>query len=335
MPSKIQWTEESWNPIRARHRHTGKIGWFCTHKNDACKFCYAERTNLFRGNGVAFKPGLAQDVAVFLDEKRLVVPLRLTAPRLIFPCSMTDLFGEFVPDGWLDKVYAVMAACPHHQFQVLTKRTGRMRDYLSDPRYPDCVPGAGPMYRADEVLRGYLQDETARSFGITDDTFRRLKHGINGTIWPLENVWQGVSAGTQRDLEEAWDDLKNTPAALRWISLEPLLERVDLTPIFQQTPYYPAPDWIVVGGESGSKEDARPYYLEWAREIIEQCREAGVKVFHKQIGRNPMEKGQRWRARDQKGGDMSEWPEDLRVREMPGAEPELEAAAPDDQLAMF
>ena len=145
--TKIEWTDATWTPIRARafvlqSDGSGKerIGWHCEHASDGCKNCYAEGMNLRLGTGFDYKPGHLKhttrhgdprgDVTIFLDEKMLQVPLRWKKPRKIFVCSMTDLFADFVTDEMIDKVFAVMALCPQHTFQVLTKRSSRMRRYI-------------------------------------------------------------------------------------------------------------------------------------------------------------------------------------------------------------
>src|ERR1043166_3823667 len=127
--SKIEWTDASWTPIRARNLKTGKIGWHCEHVTSGCEFCYAENMNKRLGTGLSFKPGHRKDIQIFLDETMLLAPLRWKKPRMIFVCSMTDAFADFVKDEWLDKMFAVMALCPQHTFQVLTKRPERMREW--------------------------------------------------------------------------------------------------------------------------------------------------------------------------------------------------------------
>src|ERR1700749_4070382 len=127
--TKIEWTDATWNPIRARNKSNGKMGWFCIHKSAGCAGCYAESMNTRLGTGIDFKPGHLKDVEIFVDEKMLTMPLRWKRPRMIFVCSMTDLFADFVPDEFVDQMFAVMALAPQHTFQVLTKRARRQRDY--------------------------------------------------------------------------------------------------------------------------------------------------------------------------------------------------------------
>ena len=120
--SKIEWTDATWNPIRARNKATGKVGWHCEHATTGCQFCYAENFNQRLGTGLPFKPGHRDDIKLFLDEQILKQPLRWKRPRKIFVGSMTDVFADFIPDAWLDRMFAVMALSPEHTFQVLTKR---------------------------------------------------------------------------------------------------------------------------------------------------------------------------------------------------------------------
>ena len=126
--SKIEWTDATWTPIRARNRETGRVGHFCIHKSPGCANCYAERMQPRFGNPVRFAAQDADKVELFLatardaSEKTLTQPLRWRKPRTIFVCSMTDLFLESVPVEWIDRVFGVMGEATQHRFQVLTKR---------------------------------------------------------------------------------------------------------------------------------------------------------------------------------------------------------------------
>lgn len=273
--SSIEWTDASWNPLPA---------W---------------------GTGLKYTVPNRDKVEIYLDEQELIKPLHWRKPRKIFPCSMTDLFGEWVPDKMIDRMFAVMALCPQHTFLCLTKRSKRMLEYFGD----------GEAY----VLTKY------------DAIWDRMEgDGISiGTLtapsdWPLPNVRLGVSVEDQQRTDERIPDLLATPAACRWISAEPLLAGLDLRRWLKPNPYQRVSggyrgsfphmmtkiDWVVVGGESGP--GARPCHLDWIRAIIAQCKAAGTKVFVKQLGRNVSGD---WQIRDRKGGDPSEWPADLRVRE--------------------
>lgn len=135
--STIEWTDSTWSPIRARlkekigRKAKGSLGWHCEHASEGCRNCYAEGFNRRLGTGLDFKPGHRDDVEIFLDEEMLLAPLRWKKPKIIFVCSMTDAFASFVRDEWLDRMFAVMALCPQHTFQVLTKRAERMREYIN------------------------------------------------------------------------------------------------------------------------------------------------------------------------------------------------------------
>lgn len=275
--SKIEWTDASWNPIRARNKKTGKVGWHCEHATTGCEFCYAEGFNKRLGTGLAFKPGHRNDIELFLDTEMLKQPLHWKRPRLIFPCSMTDLFADFVPDEWLFEIFAVMGACDDqslgHQFQVLTKRATRMQRWVS--------------------THGSRAWNSCR---------------LGPNAWPARNLWLGVSTERQQEADERIPLLLQTPAAVRFISAEPLLGPIDLTSIEVRVTegkriYHdylhallgertsaatgcitlddgPKLDWVICGGESGP----RPMHPDWARSLRDHCAAANVPFFFKQWG---------------------------------------------------
>lgn len=298
----IEWTDATWTPIRARYFPQDgekgwpeRLGWHCEHASPGCVNCYSEAINLRLGTGQPFKPHLLRGgelrpaVEVFLDTEMLVRPLRWRKPRQIFVCSMTDLFADFVHDGWIDVIFGVMALAQHHTFQVLTKRADRMHRYLTGH-----AAGGRFIWSAGAGLNDHLP----RGFVIRE------------TVWPLPNVHLGVSIEDQRRNDERLHLLKATPAARRFVSFEPLLEAVtaDLRGI----------DMAIIGGESGIR--ARDCEIAWVRALIEQARGAGCAPFVKQLGArarigSPGNISTYLRLRDAKGGDMNEWPEDLRVRE--------------------
>ena len=247
--TKIEWTEATWNPIRG-----------CRRVSEGCRHCYAERVAArFSSPGQPYE-GLAEMTpsgprwtgVVRLIETVLDQPLRWKKPRRIFVNSMSDLFYEGLADNDIWRIFAVMAAAPQHTFQILTKRAERMRMFLSDPE---------ARYKLDEAC------EVLARMGWC--------HADNWT-WPLSNVWVGVSVEDQRTADERIPHLLKTPAAIRWISAEPLLGSIDLTSYLDNL------DWIVAGGESGPK--ARPMHLEWPRLLRDQCNQAGVSFFFKQWG---------------------------------------------------
>jgi protein gp37 len=297
--TSIQWTDHSVNPIRARLGNA--VGHHCVKVSPGCTNCYSSQLQS-RFRMPRFEMGKRKDVEPFFDEKRLQEVLRRRIPTKWFWCDMSDLFGEWVPDEWIDRCFVTMAKTQQHIHQVLTKRPERMRDYCE-----------------------------ARRLGL-----------------PLPNVWLGVSCEDQQRADERIPILLQTPAAVRFISAEPLLGPIDLVRSVNRLDWLDAAslkpgglDWVIVGGESGP--NARPCYVEWVRGIVEQCQAAGVPAFVKQLGAfvlwngiqggygdrpsniwpaaTPLIKqttGNTWAAlRDRKGGNPSEWPADLRVREFP------------------
>lgn len=207
-------------------------------------------------------------------QDHLYDPMRWKRPRRIFVCSMSDLFHEGVPDEWIDRIFAVMALCPRHTFQCLTKRPGRMRQYLSN----------------SNNLRG-------RILGIAWELLghppwdKYVHEHIMERPFPLPNVWMGVSVEDQETADVRIPYLLQTPAVVRWVSYEPALGPVDFTKFlivcseggidFAYTRKNMI-QWIVCGGESG--HNARPMHPEWAREVRDRCASAGVPYFFKQWG---------------------------------------------------
>jgi protein gp37 len=272
--SKIEWTDDTWTPIRARaidiqNDGAGKerIGWHCEHASPGCKNCYSEGINRRLGTRRDFKPThlihkLANgdqrgDVSVYLDEKMLLAPLHRKSSRMVFPCSMTDLFGRFVRDEWIDKVFAVIALTPRHRYQVLTKRADRMAAYLSDPDARNRIIG-----RAWEML-GHLP---------------KYKHeGILQRPWPLPNVWAGASVEDEERAGERRAPLTSLAAAgwITWASYEPALGPVDWTG-------WEFLHWMVSGGESGQK--ARPSHPDWHRCARDFAAKHGIAYLFKQWG---------------------------------------------------
>lgn len=291
--TKIEWTDASWTPIRARNLTTGKIGWHCEKVSAGCKNCYAGPINRRLGTGLDYKPGhLARgDVSIFLDEKMLLAPLKWQKPRRIFVCSMTDLFADFVTDEMIDRLFAVMALCPQHTFQVLTKRPERMLAYMANVERE-----AIWMDAVASLL------ESAPGLGCTAILGRREP-------WlPLPNVWLGVSAEDWPTAHERIPPLLRTPAKVRFLSCEPLLGSLSLRCIpwaesdrgfvdaltgetqhpetrARYPDRYPPTarlDWVICGGESGP--GARPMHPDWARILRDQCAAAGVAFHFKQWG---------------------------------------------------
>jgi protein gp37 len=310
----IEWTDATWNPI------TG-----CAVVSPGCTNCYAMKLAGTRLRHHPSRAGLTRDTKagpVWTGEARfneqwLLEPLRWTKPRRIFVCAHADLFGEAVPDEWIDRIFAVMALAPQHQFQVLTKRAERMRAWFD--RYDAAH---------DHNCADFVADQMAVLLGVPGAK-GAARTGDHDWDWPLRNVWLGVSVEDQTRADERIPHLLATPGAVRWLSCEPLLGPVDLEPWLAwpdnapevndrywgcvgcdsscdacpndravvETREGPADahgvpewmthrrvtlDWIVAGGESGP--GARPMHPDWARSLRDQCAAASVPFLFKQWG---------------------------------------------------
>ena len=322
----IEWTDATWNII------TG-----CSVVSPGCTNCYAMKLAGTRlqhhpsraGLTTASKAGPVWNGQVRFNAEWLTQPLRWTKPRMIFVCAHGDLFHEGVPDDWLDQVFAVMALAHQHTFQVLTKRPERMRAYFAEtwqvPAHPAMhVAGldipARPAHTEDRWSRINLTiDQIISGDKLFDQNRFWTAEGslIGRPAWPrrpLPNVWLGVSVEDQARADERIPVLLDTPAAVRWISAEPLLGPVDLQAAWHgedalnsecwgdcgwckagHPPLYNCQrgkgdwekgrsglDWVVAGGESGP--GARPMHPDWARQMRDQCAEAGVPFLFKQWG---------------------------------------------------
>lgn len=252
----------------------------CSRVSEGCRHCYAETVaHRFSGPGQPYEglttPDGRWNGIIRPVPEHLKDPLHWKRPRMVFVNSMSDLFHENLPFSEIDKVFEVMARAREHTFQVLTKRVDRMKAYLNASSTPH---------------------HQAYAIGV----------------WPLPNVWIGVSVEDQQTADERIPVLLQTQGAVRWVSYEPALGPVDFKPYFGQ----PGLDWGVFGGESGS--GARPFELAWGRVALRQFKTAGVPAFMKQLGALAVAHGP-LSLKDRKGGDMAEWPEDMRVREYPKA----------------
>jgi protein gp37 len=322
--TKIEWTDATWGPI---------LG--CDKISPGCASCYAVLTCWRLQHNpnpkiAAQYAGLVEKLPngklnwtgrINLIEERLTQPLHWREPRRVFVNSQSDLFHDKVPDEFIDRIFAVMALCPQHTFQILTKRPERMREYLARDEES----------RKDAIGQAAYDDHGEMFSGAPD-----CGEGFHYLEWPLPNCWLGVSVENQQTADSRVPLLLQTPAAVRWVSAEPLLGPIDLTRVdggaidrdaagitldaltggrASSTPWHL--NWVVVGGESGP--GARRFKVGWARSIVAQCEAAGVPCFVKQIGANAWDgaRGLSHKLRDRKGGDPVEWPEDLRVREFP------------------
>lgn len=276
--SGIEWTSATWNPI---------VG--CSLESPACVNCYAmkmaariERMSAGTGRPTHYagttKPSKAGPVWTGVVREApgdiFVAPMRWRRPRTIFVNSMADLFEPSVPFETVDRVFAIMALTPQHTYQVLTKRPARMRQYF-EARTPvehlnawalAHAPGRLPMSRSECMAR-LSPDATP------------IQRSLYNAVWPrfpLTNVWLGTSAEDQRRADERLPELQATPAAIRFLSAEPLLGPLQLAD------HLATLDWVIVGGESGP--NARPMHPDWARSIRDQCISAEIPFFFKQWG---------------------------------------------------
>ena len=288
MSTKIDWTDETWNPV---------VG--CSKVSPGCLNCYAERMGRrlaymgndnykrvieyveedLSGENVVntpeswFEGWTGETVCI---ESKLTEPLHWRKPRKIFVCSMGDLFHESVPFEFIDKVFNIMMLCPQHTFQVLTKRPERMKEFFEK--------------RPSNLWAGWTK-----------------RNGNIEQAWPFPNVWLGVTAENQEMADKRIPILLQTPAAKRFVSIEPMLGEIeidfgdnmtddedsgvgcapcDLGGIRHQ--HYVGElcnrslDLVICGGESGPR--ARFMRLDWARMLRNECQDAGVPFFFKNIG---------------------------------------------------
>jgi protein gp37 len=233
----------------------------CTKVSAGCDNCYAESiAHRFAGT-----PAFPNGFDVTLRPERLDQPLRWKRPRRIFVNSMSDLFHGDIPDEYIAKVFAVMALAPQHTFQILTKRHGRMRSLLNDAWWFET---------------------------LLPELIHRLADGRGYEVrYPLPNVWLGVSVEDQKAADLRIPALLATPAAVRFISAEPLLGPVSLGSLEPcdhkrqshiDIGCWRALDWVIAGGESGP--NARPMHPDWARRLRDECQAAGTAFLFKQWG---------------------------------------------------
>lgn len=340
--TKIEWTQGpdgtpgmTWNPTRG-----------CDEIAPGCAHCYAKTfAERFRGvPGHPYEQGFDPRTA----PDQLALPLEWKKPRRIFVDSMSDLFHESFPFEYIAACFGVMAACQRHTFQVLTKRPARAVQFFR------WIADQAEELRAnvgEEPPSGHAEPSACALFLSTVTGEPDLLRDVQHAAWPLPNVWIGTSIANQIDADKNIQELIGIPAAVRFLSIEPLISLVDLYvamfgaehPWRGQHPEMRGMnslsfidgigyglDWVIVGGESG--QGARPCNLEWVRSIVAQCAAGGVPCFVKQLGSKPysvpdrityrhnvirMPQGFSRFLNDRKGGDIAEFPADLRVRQFP------------------
>lgn len=363
MSTSIEWTHppgyqgDTWNPV---------VG--CSRKSTGCEHCYAEvmasrianssqakwraaiaksteaakalggpfekaddvRMRVLTPTELAYQaavkwkiggsdgPASSVDTALRQWSRKLIplphmlsYPLKKRKPTCFFVNSMSDLFHESVPFGFIDQVFAVMAMCPQHIFQILTKRTERMAEYMNTPGRKQCI---------EQALLVIIQEHFLPSQYLPWLQEDRVE---------LPNVWLGTSVENQKTADERIPHLLRCRAAVRFLSMEPLLGPVDLMRTlslqaiqrtlvcFTGAAWDVVEDfWVIIGGESG--HGARPFVLGHAKDLVRNLRGHTFRVFVKQIGANAVNReGVRHHTKSKKGGDPNEWPEELRVQEWP------------------
>ena len=261
--SKIEWTDATWNALYG-----------CSRVSEGCRNCYAERhIHRFAGPGQRHegltvirggRPGWTGEIQLRPD--RLEIPLRWQGSKRVFVNSLSDLFHENVPFEFIAASFGVMAVAKRHQFQLLTKRPERAAEFfewLSKDLH--------------HKINDAVQEMVPRLADVA--VFPTQKHGMVPDVpWPLSNVWLGVSVEDQKTAEERIPILMECPAAVRWISAEPLLGPIDL----DKVPGADQLQWVVVGGESGPS--ARPMDPAWVEMVCEWCKDNGVPKNFKQFG---------------------------------------------------
>jgi len=254
MSTAIEWTDITWNPV------TG-----CRKVSPGCDHCYAatlaKRLKAMGSPRYQIDGPDGPGFGVTLHPDKIRDPIRWKKPRTVFVNSMSDLFHSQVDEEFIAQIWAVMSLAPHHVFQILTKRPKRMADLLGAEYFGDLVQSF-----AWEIIESEVDPQERRS----DD----IRATAQDPLEPLENVWIGTSI---ESLEFTWraDYLRQTPAAVRFLSLEPLIGPMvglDLQGI----------DWVIVGGESGPGH--RPMKPEWVRPIRNRCIVNKIPFFFKQWG---------------------------------------------------
>lgn len=325
--TNIEWCDRTWSP------------WLgCRKKSEECNFCYIEDTPAlrFRGLKLGMMPERTSEAywrkplawnrkaGVSLGWSNMEGPLPIERPR-VFP-SLCDWLDERVPIKWLADFLNLIRLTPHMDWLLLTKRPENWAKRIFDAR--NFLTSGGD---ADTALMLHDWLPKAEMPGMPAQSGKAPA-----------NVWFGVSAGNQKRLEERAPQLLGIPAAVHFVSCEPLLGAIDLTECrfkdedaeirlnslsgetWVENSVSPSAycddnkgiDWVIVGGESG--KGARACEVEWIRSIVAQCKASGVACFVKQLGARPVSDGSDLAdVSDRKGGDPAEWEQGLRVREWP------------------
>ena len=321
--TKIEWATKVWNPV------TG-----CTKISPGCDNCYAERM----AKRLAGRVGYPKDESfeVTFHSNRLVLPLKWRKPQRVFINSMGDIFHDDVENWMIDKIFGVILASnvlvnkPDHVFMVLTKRPERMRQYFTERQPVDLIKAWTKasdwitLNNLDVLFLDLVYSETCRDWderGRNSNGSAHLPWGYIDKLWPLPNLLLGVTAENQEQAEKRIPVLLQIPAAVRFVSVEPMLSAIDLREwmadcgcVQCKRKYYTdldeleypendntkcpdcggdivsfsgykktlRPNWVICGGESGP--GARPMHLDWVRSLRDQCQASGTPYFFKQWG---------------------------------------------------
>ncbi|HTV33660.1 MAG TPA: phage Gp37/Gp68 family protein [Methylocella sp.] len=259
----IEWADAIWDPL---------VG--CSRKSAACRHCYAEALTAASAQDAQWGLGYAEigpagpawTGKIALRDDRLTLPLTWDTPRRILVNALSDLFHESAQNEVTDRIFAIMALCPHHIFEILTKRPKIMQAYITEPATPA---------RIAKVMDEIAPQDSSHSL----------------SVWPLKHLWLGVTAENQKEAERRIPVLLETPAALRFVAAEPLLEALDLkagiwlrdaTETGPASGSGPRIDWVVAGGEIGA--EAKACHPDWARSLRDQCIKGGTAFFWRQWG---------------------------------------------------
>lgn len=357
--TKISWTDATWTPIRARVRDdaaaiakkrgyrslvtiakemAGRVGPHCERVSPGCGNCYSEANNARRlpqnGTGLPFDRRARDLVDVVLDRNILEQPFHWKKPRRIFVCSQTDLFGEWVPYDVIDEVFSVMVVNPQHTFQIVTKRAADMRAYFESGRHD----GGSGWDRATYHLRQNIwlgvsaEDQERANERIpqlirTPATLRFVSYepalgALDLSQWTEEGLECSECSWTGTEEFAVEDGNENDPG----YRCPRCGEACAHTPLDELLGGDRGIKWVIIGGESGS--GARPFYLEWARNTIAQCKTAGIACFVKQLGALALyqcdgigcghcQVPHFRQLRNRSGADPDEWPADLNVQQFP------------------
>ena len=316
MSTKISWATETWNPI---------VG--CEEISPGCEKCYAK--NLAQSARLQqfsqYRKARAWDGTIVFAESQLLKPFGWKKPQLVFP-SMSDPGHHNVKRDELDQIFAVIAIASEHQFQLLSKRPKAIKRYIK-------ALTADRLYEASQNF--WHEHQIPKRLWQPLPLLRRYFDNLQ---FPLKNLWIGTSVENQ-DVADRILAVKDTSAQIKFISCEPLLQRVDLRKYLGicvgcQTCEFRGDhrigismvDWVICGGESARKaSDARVCHLDWLRSIVNQCQIAQVPVSVKQLGSNPIDSIEyiqgvamtTYQVKVKNHTDINEFPQDLRFRQHP------------------